>query len=139
MPPELFPTNTRYAGSGIAYNAASILGAALTPFVATWLAASYGPGSVGLYLACLGGSTLAALILSKETRATNREIMEQNVTTEDLARSFFRRRVGGLASSCGDAADRFRPFVAAAERVKGAAQSRSFASAKDLVGARAES
>jgi MFS family permease len=79
--PELFPTNTRYTGSGIAYNAASILGAALTPFVATWLAASHGPGSVGLYLACLGGSTLAALILSKETRATNLETMEQDAAT----------------------------------------------------------
>ena len=76
--PELFPTNTRYTGSGIAYNAASILGAALTPFVATWLASSYGPGSVGLYLACLGASTLAALILSEETRATNLETMEQD-------------------------------------------------------------
>jgi metabolite-proton symporter len=77
--PELFPTNTRYTGSGIAYNAASILGAALTPFVATWLASSYGPGSVGIYLACLGASTLAALILSQETRATNLETMEQDV------------------------------------------------------------
>lgn len=76
--PELFPTNTRYTGSGIAYNAASILGAALTPFAATWLAASHGPGSVGLYLACLGGSTLTALILSKETRDTNLETMAQD-------------------------------------------------------------
>lgn len=32
--PELFPTNIRYTGSGVAYNMASILGAALTPFVA---------------------------------------------------------------------------------------------------------
>jgi MFS family permease len=76
--PELFPTNTRYTGSGIAYNAASILGAALTPFVATWLAAGYGPGSVGLYLALLGASTLAALVLSQESRATNLETMEQD-------------------------------------------------------------
>ncbi len=43
---------------------------------ATWLAAAYGLRSVGLYLACLGFSTLAALILSKETRATNLETME---------------------------------------------------------------
>ena len=35
--PELFPTETRYTGSGIAYNVSSILGAALTPFIATWL------------------------------------------------------------------------------------------------------
>ncbi len=79
--PELFPTNTRYTGSGIAYNAASILGAALTPFVATWLASSYGPGSVGVYLACLGASTLAALVLSQETRATNLDTMEQEAAT----------------------------------------------------------
>jgi len=74
--PELFPTNTRYTGSGIAYNAASILGAALTPFVATWLAAGFGPGSVGLYLSCLGGATLVALALSTETRATDLETMD---------------------------------------------------------------
>ena len=52
--PELFPTNTRYTGSGVAYNLASILGAALTPFVATWLARKprprlrgHLPGAVG--------------------------------------------------------------------------------------------
>jgi MFS family permease len=75
--PELFPTNTRYTGSGIAYNMASILGAALTPFVATWLASRHGPGSVGLYLSCLGWLTLVALLLSKETRSTNLETMEE--------------------------------------------------------------
>jgi metabolite-proton symporter len=79
--PELFPTNIRYTGSGIAYNMASILGAALTPFVATWLASHYGPGSVGLYLACLGGMTLFALLLSKETRTTNLETMEEEAAT----------------------------------------------------------
>jgi MFS family permease len=79
--PELFPTNTRYTGSGIAYNAASILGAALTPFVATWLAAGYGPGSVGLYLAGLGCATLAALALSQETRGTDLETMAQDVSS----------------------------------------------------------
>jgi len=68
----------RATGSGIAYNAASILGAALTPFVATWLAANYGPGAVGLYLGFLGGLTLLALLLSKETRSTNLETMEED-------------------------------------------------------------
>ncbi len=75
--PELFPTNTRYTGSGISYNMASIIGAALTPFVATWLASNYGPGSVGFYLSCLGGLTLVALLLSEETRATNLDTMEE--------------------------------------------------------------
>ena len=48
--PELFPTNVRYTGSGISYNVASILGAAVAPFIATWLATQYGVGWVGLYL-----------------------------------------------------------------------------------------
>jgi len=82
--PELFPTNTRYTGSGIAYNMASIIGAALTPFVATWLASNHGAASVGLYLACLGALTLFALLLSKETRSTNLETMEEEAATAAL-------------------------------------------------------
>jgi len=65
--PELFPTNTRYTGSGVAYNAASILGAALTPFVAAWLVQNYGVAAVGLYLAGLGALTVVALVLAPET------------------------------------------------------------------------
>jgi MFS family permease len=79
--PELFPTNTRYTGSGMAANMASILGAALTPFVATWLASNYGPGSVGIYLSCLGTMTLLALFLSKETRSMYLETMEEDEAT----------------------------------------------------------
>ena len=51
--PELFPTNVRYTGSGIAYNVSSILGAALTPFAAVWLAKNHGVGSVGIYLSAI--------------------------------------------------------------------------------------
>jgi metabolite-proton symporter len=82
--PELFPTNTRYTGSGIAYNAASIIGAALTPFVATWLALDYGAGAVGLYLSCLGCVTLVALVLSKETKLTNLDTMEVDVSAASV-------------------------------------------------------
>lgn len=32
--PDLFPTNVRYTGAGISYNVASILGAAVAPFIA---------------------------------------------------------------------------------------------------------
>jgi len=77
--PELFPTNTRYTGSGVAYNVASILGAALTPFVAAWLAKQYGPGAVGLYLSCLGILTFIALYFVNETRHTDLETMEDRV------------------------------------------------------------
>ncbi|NNG97243.1 MFS transporter [Gordonia araii] len=66
--PELFPTNVRYTGSGISYNVASILGAAVAPFIATALAASHGVGAVGIYLAIAGAITLVALILAPETR-----------------------------------------------------------------------
>lgn len=66
--PELFPTNVRYTGSGIAYNAASILGAAVAPFIATWLATSYGVGWVGLYLAIAAALSLAAMWVMRETR-----------------------------------------------------------------------
>ncbi|GAA4283789.1 MFS transporter [Brevibacterium daeguense] len=67
--PELFPTNTRYTGSGIAYNVSSILGAALTPFVATWLVQSYSVAHVGYYLAFASVLTLIALVLSPETKS----------------------------------------------------------------------
>lgn len=66
--PELFPTNVRYTGSGISYNVASILGAALTPYVAVWLNAHGGVSAVGWYLAGAAVVTLVALFLSHETR-----------------------------------------------------------------------
>jgi metabolite-proton symporter len=73
--PELFPTNVRYTGSGVSYNLASIIGAALTPFVAAWLARNHGAGSVGYYLAFLGSMTFVALLLSKETRHRDLDTM----------------------------------------------------------------
>jgi MFS family permease len=82
--PEHFPTNTRYTGCGVAYNLASILGAALTPFVATWLAQRHGPGSVGIYLALLGIVSLVALFLSKETRLTNLDTMTVDATAAEI-------------------------------------------------------
>ncbi len=66
--PELFATNVRYTGSGISYNFASIIGAAIAPFIATWLVADFGVGWVGVYLAIAGVATLIALIVMKETR-----------------------------------------------------------------------
>ncbi|MFY2788619.1 MFS transporter [Rhodococcus sp. KRD162] len=66
--PELFPTNVRYTGSGISYNTASILGAAVAPFIATWLVSSYGVGWVGVYLAIAASLTLISLIIMRETR-----------------------------------------------------------------------
>jgi len=68
--PELFPTAVRYTGSGISYNVASILGAALAPIVALalWQAANGSPVLVGVYLSGAAVLTFIALLLSKETR-----------------------------------------------------------------------
>ena len=65
--PELFPTNTRYTGSGVAYNFSAILGAALTPFVAVWLVQHYSVSFVGYYLVGLAMLTIISLVLAPET------------------------------------------------------------------------
>ncbi len=78
--PELFPTNVRYTGSGIAYNVSSILGAALTPFAAVWLAKNHGVGSVGIYLSALAILTFIALWISRETRHTALDTPEDGAT-----------------------------------------------------------
>lgn len=66
--PELFPTEVRYTGASFSYNVASILGASVAPYIATWLATRYGLFYVGIYLASMAMLTLIALLLSKETR-----------------------------------------------------------------------
>ncbi|MEL7974399.1 MFS transporter [Isoptericola sp. F-RaC21] len=67
--PELFPANVRYTGASVAYNLASILGAAVAPFVAVWLWEKAGsPVLVGVYLSVMGIVTFVALWLQKETK-----------------------------------------------------------------------
>lgn len=73
--PELFPTNVRYSASGISYNVASILGAALTPYAAVWLNANGGVGAVGLYLAGAGVLTFIFMAITHETRDVNLSTM----------------------------------------------------------------
>ncbi|MBJ3814267.1 MHS family MFS transporter [Shimwellia pseudoproteus] len=66
--PELFPTEVRYTGASFSYNVASILGASVAPYIATWLQANWGLFWVGVYLAAMAAITLVALLCSKETR-----------------------------------------------------------------------
>jgi len=67
--PEMFPTNVRYTGSGISYNVASILGAAVAPFIATALVKHFhSVAPVGWYLAVAGALTLVAVLVMAETR-----------------------------------------------------------------------
>ncbi len=68
--PELFPTNVRYTGSAISYNVASILGAAVAPFIAValWQLLDGNVLLVGVYLSAMAAITLVALVISRETR-----------------------------------------------------------------------
>jgi metabolite-proton symporter len=65
---ELFPTAVRYTGSSLAFNFAGILGASLAPYIATWLAKTYGLAYVGYYLTAAAVLTLLGLLLIRETK-----------------------------------------------------------------------
>ena len=65
---ELFPTAVRYTGSSLTYNLAGIVGASLAPYVATWLAQTYGLAYVGYYLTFAAVLTLVGLAGSRETK-----------------------------------------------------------------------
>lgn len=78
--PELFPSNVRYTGSGVAYNLSSVLGAAVAPFIAVWLwaQADGSPVLVGVYLSSMAVITLVALLMTRETRD---EDYDTNIST----------------------------------------------------------
>ncbi len=65
---ELFPTPVRYTGSSLAFNFAGILGASLAPYIATWLAKTYGLQYVGYYLSVAAFLTLLGLLAIRETK-----------------------------------------------------------------------
>jgi MFS family permease len=62
---EIFPPAVRYTGSSLAFTLAGILGASLTPYLATTLAKSYGLYAVGYYLAIAAVITFAALAAAR--------------------------------------------------------------------------
>lgn len=68
--PELFPSNVRYTGSAVAYNLASVIGAAPASFVAIalWNAGGGNTAGVGIYLAISAVFTLGALFLTRDTK-----------------------------------------------------------------------
>jgi metabolite-proton symporter len=68
----LFPTAVRYTGASMAFNLAGILGASLTPYVATWLATDHGLAAVGYYLAAAASASLVALLLLSRNAMSQR-------------------------------------------------------------------
>jgi metabolite-proton symporter len=65
---ELFPTSVRYTGSSLTFNIAGIFGASLAPYIATWLAKTYGLPYVGYYLTLAAALTLTGLLAIRETK-----------------------------------------------------------------------
>jgi metabolite-proton symporter len=65
---EFFPTSVRYTGSSLTFNLAGIFGASLAPYIATWLAKTYGLNYVGYYLSLAAGLTLVGLLAARETK-----------------------------------------------------------------------
>jgi MFS family permease len=65
---ELFPTRVRYTGSSLTFNLAGIFGASLAPYIATFLAQTYGLSYVGYYLTAAAGLTLLGLLMIDETK-----------------------------------------------------------------------
>jgi metabolite-proton symporter len=59
---EIFPAAVRYTGSSLAFTLAGIIGASLTPYLATTLATRYGLTAVGYYLCLSAIITFVALL-----------------------------------------------------------------------------
>ena len=68
--PTLYPISVRYTGISIAFNGGAILGGALAPFAASWLALQGGVAYVGLFLTIAGAITLAGVMLAPRRAAT---------------------------------------------------------------------
>ena len=65
---ELFPTSVRYTGSSLTFTFAGIFGASLAPYIATYLAKTYGLQFVGYYLTGAAALTFLGLLAARETK-----------------------------------------------------------------------
>ncbi|MEJ7644898.1 MAG: MFS transporter [Chryseolinea sp.] len=62
---EIFPAEVRYSGASLCFTMAGILGASLTPYLATTLASSYGLSYVGYYLSFGAVLSILALVAAR--------------------------------------------------------------------------
>lgn len=63
--PTLFPVRLRYTGISIAFNGGGIIGGALTPFAAQWMATQGMGAQAGWLLSVAGLLTLAGVLMAK--------------------------------------------------------------------------
>lgn len=68
--PELFATRHRYSGASLAYSLGGILGGALPPMIAVWLASHYATWTLGVMLSSLALVSLFSVLALPETRHT---------------------------------------------------------------------
>jgi MFS family permease len=66
--PELFGTDVRYSGSGIAYNLGGVLGGGAAPLIVAQLGQTRGTTAVGLFMAAMAVISLLSILALPETR-----------------------------------------------------------------------
>jgi len=64
---EIFPVAVRYTGASLSFTLAGILGASLTPFIATKLAKEFGLEYVGYYIAIAASLSFVALLMARSS------------------------------------------------------------------------
>ncbi|KRA99644.1 MFS transporter [Devosia sp. Root685] len=62
-----FPTAVRYTGASLTFNLGGIFGASFAPYIATWLASTYGLHTVGYYMILAAIITLIAFGFIRQT------------------------------------------------------------------------
>lgn len=68
---EIFPASVRYTGASLCFTLAGILGASLTPYLATMLAKDYGLSYVGYYLSIAAAISFISLIAASSLMKEN--------------------------------------------------------------------
>ncbi len=68
---EIFPIPVRYTGASLSFTLAGILGASLTPYLATKLAKAYGIEYVGYYLSIAACLSFIALLIARSSMKDN--------------------------------------------------------------------
>lgn len=71
---ELFSTDVRYSGISLGFNIGAVLGGSLTPIIALTLHRAFGTAvAISVYVAALAAVTLAATLLTGDTRRVDLE------------------------------------------------------------------